>query len=358
MVKIFADGVFDLMHSGHFNAVRQARGLGDYLVVGINSDKEVKRAKGTFPIYSQEERADLMRGCKWVDEVIVGTPYAVTLDFLNSTGCDFVAHGDDFVASADGTDCYEEPRKAGRLRTFNRTVGVSTTLLISRLLASTPFMESISETSELHQKLVEISTSADTLLISSRRISQFIDHPRAPSPGDKIVYVDGSFDIFHVGHLKVLNKAKTMGDYLIVGIHDDSTVKAVKGSTYPVMSLIERTLNVLGIRGVDEVIVGAPWDITEYLLEAFKIDLVVRGTRVDSDDSPTIEGSQSYITCSDPYHLPKSLGIYKEIESESYCTTGEILRRICDNKIPLMNSILKRQKNVNTTTTQRCIVKI
>jgi len=153
VVKIFADGVFDLMHSGHFNAVRQARELGDYLVVGINSDTEVKRAKGSFPIYSQNERGEIMRGCKWVDEVIVGTPYAVTLEFLNSTGCDFVAHGDDHVACADGTDCYEEPRRAGRLKTFQRTVGISTTTLITRLLVATRWIEATSETAALLKSL-------------------------------------------------------------------------------------------------------------------------------------------------------------------------------------------------------------
>jgi len=142
-----------------------------------------------------------------------------------------------------------------------------------------------------------------------------------------------------------------MGDYLVVGIHDDCTVRAVKGPNYPVMSLIERTLNVLGVRDVDEVIVAAPWHVTEYLIESFNINLVVRGARVDSDGFPPTEASNDSEddvsigdrTAADPYSVPKRLGIYREIESESYCTTGEILRRIRDNKTSLTNSLLKRK---------------
>ena len=62
------DGCFDMIHSGHYNALRQAKACGDILVVGVISDEEVEKAKGP-PVLTWDERADIIRACKWVDEV-------------------------------------------------------------------------------------------------------------------------------------------------------------------------------------------------------------------------------------------------------------------------------------------------
>jgi ethanolamine-phosphate cytidylyltransferase len=64
-----------------------------------------------------------------------------------------------------------------------------------------------------------------------------------------------------------LQNAKALGDYLIVGLHDDETINSFKGANYPVLSLQERVLNVLAMRYVDEVIIGAPWKVTENLIK-------------------------------------------------------------------------------------------
>jgi cytidyltransferase-like protein len=65
---------------------------------------------------------------------------------------------------------------------------------------------------------------------------------------DKIVYVAGAFDLFHVGHLDFLEKARAEGDYLIVGLHTDPIVNRYKGSNYPIMNLHERVLSVLACK--------------------------------------------------------------------------------------------------------------
>ncbi|OXB51570.1 UNVERIFIED_CONTAM: hypothetical protein H355_002104, partial [Colinus virginianus] len=135
--RVYVDGVFDLLHSGHFNALRQARLLGDRLIVGVNSDTATAAAKGVLPIYSEAERGEILRGCKWVDEVVVGTPYTVSLHLLQLLQCDFAAHGDDWVLGADGVDAYAEPRAASRMKIFKRTEGISSSTIIRRLLEAT-----------------------------------------------------------------------------------------------------------------------------------------------------------------------------------------------------------------------------
>ncbi len=65
-----------------------------------------------------------------------------------------------------------------------------------------------------------------------------------------VVYVDGAFDMFHPGHVELLKAAKALGDYLIVGLHDDDVVSRTRGRHYPIMNLHERCLSVLACKYV------------------------------------------------------------------------------------------------------------
>ena len=102
-VRIYIDGSFDLIHSGHYNAIRQSKSLGDVLVVGVNSDAEILKHKGPT-VLTCKERADILRACKWVDEVHEDTEYIVRLETLDRYNCQYYAHGDDPVYDLDGTD--------------------------------------------------------------------------------------------------------------------------------------------------------------------------------------------------------------------------------------------------------------
>ena len=69
---IFTNGVFDLIHSGHVDYLVKAKSLGDVLIVGLNSDKSVKKIKGDKrPILNQDERSSILANLKPVDYVIL-----------------------------------------------------------------------------------------------------------------------------------------------------------------------------------------------------------------------------------------------------------------------------------------------
>lgn len=76
---VFTNGVFDILHKGHFELLKQARSLGTKLVVGINSDDSVKRLKGeSRPINDERTRIEQLLALPWVDDVFVfndDTPY-------------------------------------------------------------------------------------------------------------------------------------------------------------------------------------------------------------------------------------------------------------------------------------------
>lgn len=103
---------------------------------------------------------------------------------------------------------------------------------------------------------------------TTKRISSFTT-PRLVNANDTIVYIDGSFDILHQGHLELMRLAKEHGTYLIIGLYDDRTSSKLKNGRGPVYNLQERVLNVLAQKFVDEVIIGVPLKINEKMLKHF-----------------------------------------------------------------------------------------
>ena len=100
---------------GHANALRQAKAMGDYLVVGVHSDAEILKNKGPT-VMNELERYAAVAACKWVDEVVPDAPYVTTVEMLDKYNCDFCVHGDDITTAADGSDCYQAVKDAGRYK--------------------------------------------------------------------------------------------------------------------------------------------------------------------------------------------------------------------------------------------------
>lgn len=94
MIRIYADVVCDFFHIGHINMFKQAREFGDYLIVGVHSDLDVESYKRT-PIFRENERYEIVRNCRLVDEVIEAAPLKVTEELLDKYKIDVVVHGDD-----------------------------------------------------------------------------------------------------------------------------------------------------------------------------------------------------------------------------------------------------------------------
>lgn len=107
------------------------------LVVGVTGDHETHARKG-LTVMSAAERAETVRHCKWVDEVIEDCPWIVTPDFLEKHKLDYVAHDDLPYGAAEGDDIYEPIKKAGKFLVTQRTEGVSTTGIITRYVSARP----------------------------------------------------------------------------------------------------------------------------------------------------------------------------------------------------------------------------
>lgn len=69
---VFTNGCFDLLHPGHVDFLRRASALGDWLLVGLNSDRSVRALKGpTRPIVPQRLRREMLLSLRWVNEVVI-----------------------------------------------------------------------------------------------------------------------------------------------------------------------------------------------------------------------------------------------------------------------------------------------
>ena len=123
---VFTNGCYDLLHPGHVRLLEQARSLGDVLVLGLNSDAGVRRAKGpSRPLLDERERAEIASALEAVDAVTFfdeDTPrelIALLLPDILVKGADwshFVA-GKEEVEAAGGEDVYKrqkQPRRIGQ----------------------------------------------------------------------------------------------------------------------------------------------------------------------------------------------------------------------------------------------------
>jgi len=343
-IRVWVDGCFDMVHFGHANFLRQASQLGTKLIVGVHSDEEIAKHKGP-PVFSNEERYKITRGIKWVDEVVEDAPYVTTLETLDKYNCDFCVHGDDITMTADGVDTYHLVKANGRYKEVRRTAGVSTTDLVGRMLLATKTHFKREDETDLNSKSSEESinqrkrvesfsegkqeeekspwTGVSQFLQTTNKILQF-SSGKEPKPGDKIVYVTGAFDLFHVGHLDFLEQVYKLfpSTFIIVGLHTDQEVNRYRGANNPIMNLNERTLSVLACRYVSEVVIGAPYTVDENLMKHFNVDLVVHGST-----SVVLDAYGG-----DPYAVPKQLDKFKIIITGNDMNTENIVERIIANR--------------------------
>lgn len=92
----------------------------------------------------------------------------------------------------------------------------------------------------------------------------------------KVVFTNGCFDILHVGHVKYLQQAKSLGDLLVVGLNSDSSVKILKGDTRPVQNEQDRADILAALNCVDFVVLFSEETPLE-LIKIVKPDILVKG---------------------------------------------------------------------------------
>ena len=214
-------------------------------------------------------------------------------------------HGDDITSDSSGEDCYRYVKAADRFLVVKRTPGISTTDLVGRMLLCTKnhFIRSLPKVlageegferpeerkrlgDEMIQRIKDYATdetglqpgppvliwtgfkaAMEDLASEEGGMYRTMANGRPPRQGQRIVYVDGGFDLFSSGHIEFLRQvamaereigrqsgwyegsSKDSGPaYIVVGVHDDEVINHWKGVNYPIMNIFERGLCVLQCR--------------------------------------------------------------------------------------------------------------
>lgn len=388
--RIWVDGCFDFSHHGHAGAMLQARRLGKALYVGVHSDEAILENKGPT-VMTLDERVAAVEACRWMTSCVPHAPYVTYLPWVSHYGCKYVVHGDDITSDSNGDDCYRFVKAAGRFRVVKRTPGISTTDLVGRMLLCTKghFVKNVKDTllglegsgnpeerkqsaHGLMQRIRDYATDETGLQpgsqvwiwtgSSSAKLDNTVQESgsfeelvggKQVKPGQRVVYVDGGFDLFSSGHIEFLRlvlaqeeleghkrgwyspeqKEKRIQEhgedygpaFVVAGIHDDDVINHWKGLNYPIMNIFERGLCVLQCRYVHAVVFSAPFSPSEPYLRAMPTgvpDAVYHG--------PTTFIPLTY----DPYTAPQRMGIFKETGAHlfQHVNAGEIVGRILKSR--------------------------
>ncbi|HIE34767.1 MAG TPA: D-glycero-beta-D-manno-heptose-7-phosphate kinase [Campylobacterales bacterium] len=142
-------------------------------------------------------------------------------------------------------------------------------VVVGKVGSATATIEEIEEYERsLHKK------SFDEYIKSYEKIQEVVKYLK--NKGKKIVFTNGCFDILHIGHIKYLEKAKKLGDVLIVGVNSDESVKKLKGENRPINSEYDRAYILTTLEFVDYVVIfneETPYD----LIKLIEPDILVKG---------------------------------------------------------------------------------
>lgn len=132
--RIYVDGVFDLFHYGHIELFAKIKNLFNNcdIIVGISRDDDVNKYKG-ISILNQDEKYRTIKHCKYVNEIILETPWIIDSEFINKYNIDYVCHDPKPYKSADKEDVYHFCKQKGIFIGINRTPFISTSEIIRRI---------------------------------------------------------------------------------------------------------------------------------------------------------------------------------------------------------------------------------
>lgn len=131
MKKVLVGGCFDILHYGHIHFLREAKKLGDYLVVILESDKRIKKLKGNLrPFHNQIQRKEILESLNFVDEVIILKDEMTDQDYEET----IIKINPDVIAITKGskTNTHSEKVNATVIE-IDKINGLSTTKIASLL---------------------------------------------------------------------------------------------------------------------------------------------------------------------------------------------------------------------------------
>ena len=126
-MRVITFGTFDVFHVGHLRILKRARKLGDYLIVGVSTDQLNFSKKNKYPVYSQEERREIIENICFVDEVFYEHSLEEKRKYLLEYKADILVMGEDWKGK------FDEFSDICQVVYLPRTPSISTTEVIEKI---------------------------------------------------------------------------------------------------------------------------------------------------------------------------------------------------------------------------------
>jgi glycerol-3-phosphate cytidylyltransferase len=132
MKTVITFGTYDLLHIGHILLLKRSKELGDRLVVGISSDKFNKLKKNKDSVYNENDRMEIVKSIKYVDEVFLEESFEEKRNYIKKYNADIMTMGSDW----DGK--FDELNDICEVVILKRTENISTTETIEKITHTLP----------------------------------------------------------------------------------------------------------------------------------------------------------------------------------------------------------------------------
>lgn len=124
--RVITFGTFDVFHVGHLRILERAKALGNYLVVGVSTDELNISKKGRAPVFDQEQRIEIIKALKCVDEVFFEESLSLKGSYIEEKHADILVMGDDWKGK------FDEFKELCKVVYLSRTPAISTTEVIEK----------------------------------------------------------------------------------------------------------------------------------------------------------------------------------------------------------------------------------
>lgn len=175
----------------------------------------------------------------------------------------------------------------------------------------------------------------DRYIKSHEKLGQLVNYWK--EMGLKIVLTSGTFDLPHIGHFKYLEKAKSMGDLLIVGVDSDEKVRIRKGPNRPIVPQDERTAMLSHLRYVDVITIKNHSDHKLHLLKLIKPHILVVSETTGHDDGD-IDSMKSFcdkIEILEPQAITSTTARIRMLFTEGADSLGNKIKNFVEEQLEL-----------------------
>lgn len=268
--------------------IRLAKAKNIPVVIDVKDPKSEKYAGATLLKPNKKELQDITGlSCETDEEIIAASEALRTscrCDYVLTTcgarGMVLVGDGEPYFIEAYGQEVYDVTGAGDTtiaylaaclangypLRKAMKIANLAAGIQVSKVGTSSIYWH------EIRERMSEQAEGSVHKIISGKTVKSF----RKDHADSKIVFTNGCFDILHIGHIRYLQEAASLGDILIVGLNSDASVKRLKGPERPINSQDERA-EMLGALGFVDYVVIFDEDTPLELIRTIRPDILVKG---------------------------------------------------------------------------------